>query len=88
MYKDCYRMCTAIFFLPHCDRESRDGAVVRALYSYVGGVCCAIMACTGRLWPKGVPLSGFRYLGNIVGIFEVHERVEKSVNLLCYSCII
>ena len=38
-----------------------------------------IMAYTGRLRPKGVPFSGFRY----ILLVEVYERVGKSVIWVC-----
>ena len=44
-----------------------------------------IMAHTGRLRPKGVPFSGFRFMKGSVSIslFEECQRVEKSVIAVC-----
>jgi len=54
--------------------------VALLLYSPRGRVL-PIMAYTGRLHPKGVPFSGFRYINKRVGISraEVYEREGKSV---------
>ena len=44
-----------------------------------------IMAHSGRLRPKGVPFSGFRFVKGSVSISLVEEcqRVEKSVIAVC-----
>ena len=42
-----------------------------------------MMAHTGRLRPKGVPFSGFRYMkGKGFHKYNVYERVGKSIILL------
>ena len=57
--------------------RSETGA---ALWSRGGGGVLPIMACTGRLSPKGVPFSGFRYKKKRgISQVEVYKRVGKSV---------
>ena len=49
--------------------------------NFPGGGLLPIMAYMGRLSPKGVPFSGFRYLKGLPGIsqVEVYKRAGKSV---------
>ena len=44
-----------------------------------GGGILPIMAYTGRLRPKRVPFSGFRYKKVGISQVEVYKRVGKSV---------
>ena len=47
-----------------------------------GGWVLPIMAYTGRLRPKGVPFSGFRYMKRVgISQVEIYKRVGKSVVL-------
>ena len=50
-----------------------------------GGGVLPIMAYTGILRPKEIPVSGFRYKKSRVGISldERYEKVEKSVISVC-----
>ena len=48
-----------------------------------GGVVLYIMAYTGRLHPKEVTFSGFRYMMAGISLVEVYERVVKSVISVC-----
>ena len=48
------------------------------------GVVLPIMAYTGRLHPKGVPFSGFRFFERVhILLVEVYERVGESVIWVC-----
>ena len=45
-----------------------------------GGGVLPILAYTGRLRPKGVPNSGFRYIKRVgISQVKVYKRVGKSV---------
>ena len=45
-----------------------------------GGGILPIMAYTGKVHPKGVPFSGFRYKKRVgISQVEVYKRVGKSV---------
>ena len=49
-----------------------------------GGGLLPMMAYTGRLHPKGVSFSGFRYMRGVgISLVEVYKRGGKSVIWVC-----
>jgi len=65
------------------ESEGQTISHLRLSMSYCGGPCpwgvLPIMAHTGRLRPKGVPFSGFRYIKNYSTLVYV---VKKELDLL------